>query len=544
MTLATRIVALLAGLPKERVRPVRVERALSVSMPDGIRLLADRYYPASLQTAPLVLIRTPYGRGGWDALVAQLLAERGYQCILQSVRGTFGSGGEFVPFQHEAEDGRATLEWIAGQPWFSGKLAMCGGSYLGLTQWAIADDQSGYLKALAPHKSTSRMRTGIYPGGAFALESALNWVLTICMQEQAWWQVAWVEAMRQVILAPAFAHMPLHTVDGLVCGRTIDYFQDWLTHTSEDDAYWTAVDFSANTATLCTPVNLVGGWYDVFLSSQLDDYRTLRRAGNRVRLTIGPWTHLSPWMKRKSLAESVAWFDACMRDNPAATTGGPVRIFLMGANSWRDLPDWPPPAKASRWYLNPAGAFGPTPGSDNGSDQFIYDPTQPTPSVGGAILGLHAGTKDNRALEARSDVLVYSSEPLQHALDVIGEAELEVWFRSTLTNTDVFARLCDVSPAGRSTNVCDGLVRLGSAISESIRDGRQLVHVKLSPTAYRFRRGHRLCLQISSGAHPRYSRNPGTGEALGAATSLRSAHQSVHHGPDYPSALTLPIFAS
>lgn len=557
MSLASRAVALLAGLPPARARRVMVERDLRVPMPDGVALLADRYYATDGAQAPIVLLRSPYGRRTLFGLMGRLFAERGYQAVVQSVRGTFGSGGEFAPLRQEADDGRATLAWLAQQPWFGGRVGMTGASYLGFVQWAVAADAPEYLRALAPQFTASQFRSLTYPGESFALQTVLSWIYLLHFQERPLWQVARAGRRQRRVLAPIFAHLPLADADTMSLGKPVAFFQRWLAHNTPGDAYWEPIDFSPRVERVVAPVNLVGGWYDIFLPEQLADFAALRRAGRQPRLTIGPWSHASLGILTASLRESLAWFDAHLRDDPfppspsapspaglpasPAASSLPVRIFVLGAKRWRSLPDWPPPATPTRWYLQPQRRLAPDFAASSPPDRYHYDPTDPTPSVGGTILTADAGPRDNRRLEARPDVLTYTSAPLAVDLEVIGPVTVELYAQSSVEHTDFFARLCDVTPRGRSINICDGLIRLWPGRVERAPDGIMCVRIELWPTACRFRKGHRLRVQVSSGAHPRYSRNPGSGEPLATATTFVAAEQQIWHDAQHPSAIVLPI---
>jgi putative CocE/NonD family hydrolase len=208
----------------------------------------------------------------------------------------------------------------------------------------------------------------------------------------------------------------------------------------------------------------------------------------------------------------------------------------MGGSGWHQVPDWPPAASTERWHLQPGHALSPAPPVASEPDLYRYDPAEPTPSVGGTSTGPDSGPKDNRELEARPDVLTFSTEPLDAPVQIIGPVQAELYVTSSLAHTDFFARLCDVDPKGRSTNVTDGILRLTAGTWPS-----GPVLVDLWPTAHQFQPGHRIRLQVSSGAHPRFARNPGTGERLATATSLKVAEQSVYHDPDHPSAILLPV---
>ena len=289
MSLASRVLAWLAALPPARTRDVGVERDLPATMPDGAALLADRYFPRAGGTPPVVLIRTPYGRRSFGVF-GRVFAERGYQAVIQSLRGTFGSDGHFE-FRDERDDGRATLDWLSRQSWFGGRVGMYGPSYLGFVQWAVARDAPDYLRALAIPVATSSRRHSLYDGGAFHLDFALTLAHTIVGQERPPWRTLWRRLREREDLAPAFAHLPLCEADERAVGRRVGFYQNWLAHTEPDDPYWQAMDHSRDMASVSAAVDLIAGWYDPYLSTQLEDFAALRRAGRGPHLTIGPWAH-------------------------------------------------------------------------------------------------------------------------------------------------------------------------------------------------------------------------------------------------------------
>jgi uncharacterized protein len=541
VSFGSRLVALLVGLPRASTHRVAVERDLRIPMADGAVLLADRYFARGNDQAPIILLRSPYGRRTVFGLVGRLFAERGYQTVIQSVRGTFGSGGQFVALRHEAEDGRATLEWLAQQPWFGGSIGMAGPSYLGFVQWAVAADAPDYLQALAPQITASQFRSSTYRGESFSLKTILAWIYLLHNQEGSTREVLRAQRRQDRALAPAFAHVPLDEADTLAVGKPVTFFQDWLIYNAPGDPYWETIDYSRRLDAVAAPVNLVGGWYDIFLPEQLADYAALRRAGRQPYLTIGPWTHASLGVMRTSLLESLAWFDAYLRGDRSRLRPAPVRIYVLGAKRWQEMPDWPPPATPSRWYLQPGGHLAPSVSDESPPDHYRYDPAGPTPSVGGPLLTRDAGPRDNRALEARSDVLTYTSAPLDDDLEVIGPVAVELYIHSSLEHTDFFVRLCDVAPGGRSINICDGLLRLSPGRFPPAVDGTMCLRIDLGSTACRFRRGHQLRVQVSSGAHPRLTRNLGSGEPLATATTFVPAEQSVWHDAAHPSAVVLPV---
>ncbi|MGA2209359.1 MAG: CocE/NonD family hydrolase [Acidimicrobiales bacterium] len=543
MTLASRIAAALAKLPPASSASVAVERDLEATMNDGVKLLADRWYPtgAEATATPVVLLRTPYGRRQWG-MIGRLFAERGYQVVLQSCRGTFGSGGNMVPFRNEAADGRATFDWIASEPWFSGRLATFGPSYLGLTQWAIAQDPPDYLKAMALDVTGSNfLDSAAYPSDAFAMETALTWVQQVEHQERGWWRILPAQIANQRKLRAAFDVLPVADADVAAVGRHVAFFQDWIAHEPPGDNWWEVIDFGRQLGAV-PPASLVGGWYDIFLRSQLEDYRALRAAGRSVTLTIGPWSHVSPGVFAASLVDGLKLFDSQLRDSATKPAEYSVRLFVMGSRRWVEIPDWPPPFDEQRWYLRDAGRLLQSPAADEPPDRYRYDPSNPTPGIGGPSLNFaNAGPKDQRKLETRPDVLTYTSDPLTRDVTVIGPLRAELHVRSSLEHTDFFACLCDVSARGRSKNLSGGLARLRPSEAAKSADGSVSIRVNMWPTANTFKAGHRLRLQVSSGAHPLYARNLGTGEPLATGTTLRAADQEIFHDEEHPSCLVLPV---
>jgi putative CocE/NonD family hydrolase len=528
-------------LPPPVTGRVRVTRGIRVRARDGVKLLTDHYAPG-LPVAPTVLVRTPYGRGAHMRLVGRLLAEQGFHVVIQSCRGTFGSGGAFEPLLHERDDGMDTLDWLRRQPWYTGAFGMFGASYQGFVQWALAADAGADLRAMVAVATTSTTRDSTYAGESFSLDTVLTWTELIQAQTVSW-LTRQVELKRgQPRLVAGLAHLPLAEADRIATGATVRFFQEWLEHHRPHADYWLPRVFDAHLDRVRAPVSMVTGWQDIFLPAQLADYATLRAAGGQPYLTIGPWTHGSLGLFTAALRDGLTWLRAHLRGDRDAVRSASVRIHVGGGGGWRDLPDWPPPAVTKAWHLHAARALAPLPPPPSTPDLFRYDPADPTPSLGGPLLvAQRAGPVDNRALESRPDVLTYTSSPLRSPVEVVGPVTGTVYVRSALPYFDVFLRLCDVDRRGRSWNVCDGLVRVAPDRFPTDPDGVARVAVPLWPTAHRFERGHRIRLQVSGGAHPRYARNPGTGEPLGTAIALRAGNREIFHDPDRPSAVFLPI---
>lgn len=521
-------------LPEPLTRDVVVDRDLRVPMDDGVDLLADRWRPRAFDDAPqpTVLIRSPYGRAGIAGFIfGRLLAERGFQVVVQSTRGSFGSGGTFAPFDERA-DGLATLRWLRAQPWHAGKVGTTGPSYLGLVQWAIADA----VDAMAPSVTASRFRDMAYGGGSVSLDTALSWLLVLETQELRLGWLRLSDGLRRK-LPGVWDELPMRDLDRAAFGEELPIWREWLEEMAPDSPYWASRDFSASVADVTAPVQLMGGWSDIFLPWLVEDFQALRRAGRRAQLIVGPWAHTSPGLLGLSLREAIAWLRAELYGDDRLVRDTPVRVYVTGAREWRDLEDWPPPGSHElQLHLAPDGTLADEPATD-GVVAYTYDPTNPTPSLGGPTLFEREPVRDNAPLESRDDVVTFTGPVLERDVDALGPVHASLRFRSSRPDTDVFVRVCDVGADGVSRNVCDALVRLTVDEPVAEPDGSRRVEFPLWPTAHRFAAGHRIRIQVSSGAHPRYARNPGTGENPFEATELLRAEQEIL----FPSAVTLTV---
>ena len=542
MTLASRLAGLAMRLPPAETHDISVTPDIPIRMPDGVGLLADLYQSRSGPKRPVLLVRTPYGRKAmYGFALGRLYAERGFQVLIQSCRGTFGSGGDFRYAHDERSDGLATVAWIREQPWYNGEITLAGESYLGFTGWSIAADLGDELKAMILTFTTADFNHFRYQGGSVCLANALIWSAVLGKLRKGVGLLEGLIILRtaEQAIRPVANHLPLGEADQMLLGARSNNYQETMEHPGPDPDYWRAADYRHRLPEVHAPVDLIAGWYDLFLADQLADYRCLRDAGKQPYLLVGPWTHGRAGAQR--VLETWAWLRAYAHGDPSRLRKHPVRIYLMGARTWRDYVDWPPPARQQRWYLQPAGRLAPTEPVPSEPDRYRYDPADPTPSLGGNYLGGFAGAKDNRRLEARPDVLIYTSEPLRLGLEVIGPLSATLYVRSSLEHTDFFARFCVVEPSGRSTNLCDGIVRVTPEGAPPDADGVRRVQIEVWPTAYRFRPGQRLRVQVSSGAHPRFTRNLGTGEPMATGTAMCVADQEILHDPSHPSHITVPI---
>lgn len=543
------------GMPQPRYA-ISMERGLRVPMPDGTYQAADVYHPVTSDPCPTLLVRTPYGRGfPYDFMYGGIFAKQGFHVVMQSARGTGGSTGTLEPFVDEAADGQAVVAWLRGQDWFDGVLGTIGASYLGFVQWALAADPPPELRAMVVQVSADDFYGFLYPGGALALEASLTGVAAMLSQHLGFG--SFVRGMVRLARNHRRVARAYPLLDGCrpAFGQRAPFFEEWLRHPASDDPYWeprrARPDIKA-----APPVSLLGGWYDVVIDQTLDSYQRLREAGRPVRLVVGSWNHTSGFSRDMPVVagEALAWFRKYLSvsggqqrgavqpagrpgEEPEADRGAEssVRVHVTetgGPGAWRDFADWPPPGAETRClHARADGTLSSGPGE--GTTAFRYDPADPTPAVGGQRMDSTGhGPRRNNDLEARDDVLTFTGPPLDAPLDVIGPVSIRLRARGSGGYFDLFTRLCDVDARGTSWNVCDGILRIADGAGWAVRA------VPMSSTAHRFAAGHRIRLQISGGAHPRFARNTGTVDQLPTATRLVPVDIELSHAE---ATLSLPV---
>ncbi|MCW2880821.1 MAG: hydrolase [Sphaerisporangium sp.] len=533
----------LRKLPAPRNKYV-VERGLRTPTQDGFVLVSDHYAPVvSGAGSATILIRTPYGRG---MPVAQLwgrtFAARGYHVILQSCRGTLDSTGTFEPMVREAEDAQDTIVWLREQPWFNGELATMGMSYLAFTQWALLADPPPELRASVMIAGPHDFSRAIWENGSFALENFLGWSdansVPFENRPSLFRQLA---GNKQTVnrQKAASAGLPMaHAAESILGGRA-PWYREWLERPDLTDPYWRRYNFTDAGQRVQTPTLLVGGWQDIFVGQTIEQYEALRSRGIDVALTLGPWTHVGHLLKGSAVIDNEAlnWLDMHLGNQGPGRRTQPVHTFITGSGAWHASPVWPPSRTETTWYPNDDGLLGTTV-SPGGRSKFRFDPSDPTPSVGGRRLSAGAGVRNNGDLEARRDVLTFTTPALTAELEFEGFPVVDVSLSVDNSYADIFIRICDVDKKGRSHNITDTLVRLDTTAAA---DEVQHITARLSPCAHRLMKGHRLRLQLSGGAHPQYARNLGTGEPLSTGTGLKASVHTINHDN---TRLTLPVTSS
>ncbi len=557
---------------------VKFVPGLAIPMRDGVTLRADIYRPDDDEPRPVVLARTPYDKQLADPPRPWLrFASEGYIVIVQDCRGRNASEGEFVPFRDEMSDGYDTIEWIAAQKWCTGKIAMYGTSYLGATQWLAAAAAPPHLTTIIPAFTASDYHDGwIYHSGALLRSFAIGWALPFALGEVGRSKIPAkkrpevVEEIRAMLsnLPDTVSQLPLKRVPVLSNNGLARYYFDWLDHPDDDD-YWRQWNIEAHHERIKTPVLAFGGWYDMFLRGTLRNFLGMRRNGptqeaRTQRLVIGPWAHGKPLFGQNPDPAisfgleatsfdveglSTRWLDYWLKgvENGVLADTAPVTVFTLGENRWRSYEDWPVPG--TRWvdyHLRSGGRLTiEAPEIDEPVDVFLYDPRDPVPTVGGPAYG-DGGARDQRAVERRPDVLVYTSQPLTHRLRVTGPVTVRLWAQTTAPDTDFTAKLVDVAPGGLAMNLADGIVRAryrkGQSRQDLLKPGELVEYtIDLDATSNLFAAGHRIRVEISSSNFPRFDANPNTGNTFGDDRVGVAALQTVHHSAPCPSRITLPV---
>jgi uncharacterized protein len=495
-----------------------------VPMRDGVELIADVYEPTG-DVVGTLLARGPYGRAFPFSLVfADLHAARGYRVILQSVRGTFGSGGDFSPMVNEAADGADTVEWMRRQPWWEGRFATIGISYLGFTQFALLQDPPPELVTSVIIAGPHDMGLSTWGTGSFAVNDFLGWSNLVVHQEDPGRIRAGIRQLRaQKSVVQAAGESPLGAAGRALLGEGAPWWEDWLTPPADDNPFWGPLKVDSALDRIQVPLLLLSGWQDLFLPQTLHQFQHLRARGVDVSLTMGPWTHTQLLFAGLGTVakETQEWLDTHLAGRPVPPRSGRFR-FHVAHEGWRELPAWPPTTTERALYLQPGGGLAGTAPADGASASFRYDPSDPTPTIGGRLLSPNGGYRDDTALSARRDVLTFTSDPLDSDLVVHGCPVAELAHTSDNPFVDVFVRISEVDSKGKSRNVSDGYRRLTQPTDQ--------ISLELDAISHRFRAGTRIRVSIAGGCHPRFDRNLGGGEPSSTGSGLTPSTHQVHFG--------------
>lgn len=562
---ATMLAATLAVSAAPLSAQLRTMYDVRVPMRDGVELSTDVWLPDADGRFPAILIRSPYlkatmfGRYGMEYFV-----RHGYAVVLQDTRGRGDSDGEFHFYFGEGEDGYDTIEWIAQQPWSNGDVGTSGGSYLGTVQWLAARERPPHLRCMIPTASSGRLFDELpYLGGAFRLGWAIDWLNDTSARSS---QRAGAAALDwEAILA----HRPLSTLDDFM-GRRIPLWKEFLQHDTLDE-YWAPLHFEAwDFQQIDIPVLTVTGWFDGDQLGALSYWDGMARhnPGTEHYLVMGPWLHAETYLggelSVRDLELSPAsvlpiqeirrqFFDYCLKGSSPSFDAPKARVYLSSTGRWLELDEYPPPqATPTQLYLHSNGAANSllgdgrltwdAPRTAEPPDRFVYDPHNPVPTVGRAV--------DQRPVQRRDDVLVYTTEPLADTVVVMGRVFVRLHAASDALDTDFTAKIEDVYPDGRA-------ILLGPTEAGSVRRARyragylgtelltpdepELFEIELFAIGHAFLPGHRIRIEISSSAFPMVNPNQNTGNPVATDTEWKTANQTVFHDPERPSHVLLPV---
>ncbi len=573
---------------------VVVTKNVPARMRDGVVLHADVYRPDARERFPVLLMRLPYDKnlrqrpGDIDYFV-----ERGYVVVVQDTRGRFASEGqEYYALVHEIDDGYDAVEWAAAQSWSDGGVGTLGQSYLGATQYLLASTRPPHLKCQFPISSGADFhQCWVYhTGGAFELGWQIPYAIFMArdsIARQGLTQSLLPELERDLVKAPTTFAQPLsdaayRRLPLMSWAETLKpvarYLGDYLRH-PEYGPYWWPIDMERQHGNVATPMYHVTSWYDIFLHGGLANFSGLRRRGmteatrRAQKLLIGPWAHLFPYTNPTSggtgeadfgsaalldiHAIQLRWFDHFLKGiDTGILDEPPVKLFVMGENTWRDEHEWPlgrtrytPCYFHSRGKANTLhgdGTLGPSSPEEEAPDRYVYDPNDPVPTRGGGTLIIPMGAYDQRPVEERRDVLVYTSAPMDTALEVTGPVKVMLYATSSAPDTDFTAKLVDVRPDGYAQNLTDGIIRARYRRSRehpTLLDAGEVTEftIDLWATSHVFLLGHRIRVDISSSNFPRFDRNLNTGEDQATSARVQTAEQTIFHDRRYPSHILLPV---
>ena len=577
-------VLLLSGVSAlaQAAADIAIERGVTMKTRDGVTLRADIYRPVGEGSFPVLLQRTPYNKDNAAEFGRKAVA-RGFMVVVQDVRGRFTSDGEWYTFKHESEDGYDAIEWAAALPHSNGKVGMFGGSYVGATQMLAAISHPPHLAGICPVVTASNYHENwTYQGGAF----------------EQWFDESWTSGLALDTLNRLFkdgdnallgdkvlpltkfpvTNAKLAADPAALTQQVASYFVDWANHPTYDN-YWKQWSIEENVQNIQVPALTIAAWYDLFQDGSLRNYLGIKehggseaaRKGQKLLIVVGGHAGSGRTIGTVDFGVAAAefdendttldWYDYLFqgKQNQFASAD-PVRIFVMGENKWRDEPAWPlERARETRYFLHSDGKANSSAGDgglstltpeSEAADKFVYDPANPAPTVGGPLCcdGVHlpAGPLDQKDVESRPDVLVYSTPPLDEDLEVTGPVTLDLYAKSSAVDTDFTGKLVDVWPSGYAQNLTEGILR--ARYRESTETAKPLVsgavvHLKVDlwSTSNVFLKGHRIRLEVSSSNFPRFDRNLNTGKDAASDSVFVKATNSVLHDAAHPSALMLPV---
>jgi len=546
----------------------KTENGVKIKMRDGVELVADIVRPADDGKYPVILERTPYGREAFSKLAGEWWARRGYAHVVQDARGRNDSGGEWTPLVNERKDGYDTIDWIAKQSWSDGKIGMIGGSYGGWVQWAAAVEAHPALKCIVPQVSPPD------PFFNFPVDHGVPMLFGAI-----WWSNFVKEKKTPMIPElpkdlEKLKTLPLSKVDDELLGRDIPFYDEWLS--KETPASFAGANFMADMNKVKIPVLHISGWWDGDGIGTKLNWAKMRELGHKDQwLVYGPWSHAFNTSSRYGDMDYgpdaitdldlvyLRWFDTWLKNKPAQWDKQPkVRVFVTGANEWREFGDWPDPrSKEMTLYLssegpaNGAASLGELSAKAPGAqepDRYTYNPAsaqipKELKEVKSFLDLLAGGSTVVKIRPEDNDALVYKTPPMTDPIEISGPIDLDLYFSTSAKDTDFFATVVDIDEKGVMRIIgLPGKIRaryLNGWEKPALLQPDKVYKATIEhwDTAHQVKKGHRLGVVINSQMFPGYARNLNTGEPIRNATRMVAAHQTIYHDAKRQSALRLRI---
>ncbi|KAL2671413.1 hypothetical protein Neosp_013999 [[Neocosmospora] mangrovei] len=534
-----RSIGWLLGLPSERCD--YTTELVSIPLKDGAILAADLYKPDGMEPLGTILAQCPYGRGIFMAAGnARIFAPRGYQILLVSCRGTFGSTGDFNGGFSQLEDGQEVVSWMREQPWYTGTFATIGASFMGYAQWALLRDPPKDMVAAVITAGPHDFAESNWGTGAFRLQQRLSWADLIVHQETATISDR-LKMMGTTRIDPMMNATPLQEHVDAYFGDKAPWLTHSLTHPDITDPSWASQRHGEALEKANIPILLISGWHDVFLDQTMHQYQRLVERGCNVALTIGPGAHMDV-QNGDSNRDTLVWLDKYLAGKEDVERTTPVRACLGSpGQGWLGLPIWPQHLSThttpSEFYLHPNGVLKSSEPSEEATSSFTFNPEDPTPTVGGPLL-TGGGSVDDTALATRDDTLVFETKVWEKGMIIAGRPVVKLEHSTDRPYADLFVRLSEVNAKGRSRNVTEAFIRL------PVERNSRSVTIPMRHTAHQFLPGSRIRLLIAGGSHPQFARNYGSGEPLATGTTLIPVKHTVYHGTQGISSIELPTMSA
>ncbi|KAH3944566.1 hypothetical protein HBI56_171650 [Parastagonospora nodorum] len=525
------------GLPAERCN--FTTQALSIPISDGlsrIELRADLFRPLLDKPLGTVLVRSPYGRGIPIAVPPRQLAARGYQVLMVSCRGTFGSAGEFDAFRTEVQDGKGVVEWMRKQPWYTGTFATIGGSYIGYVQWALLYDPPKDMVAAVPGVAPHDFAQPIWGTGALDLD-IVRWADMIVHQEDSFslWETLGKTRTRRLETlfegtTPLASNIQAH-LEG-----KFPWMDKVLTKPDLSDPFYEPMKLGRALGQAQIPTLIIAGWHDLFVEQSIEQYLGLKEQGCKVALTVGPWSHTKSVVATEMIRHGFDWIEEHLGNRAEAKRTAAVQYYVTGAQAWKSVSDFPPRTESITFYLHDGGELAEKPlSTSSGSSTFTFDPRNPTPEIGGNAL-LTGGRVNDTALAKRSDVLVFDTAPLEEDTEICGKPAIQLAHSTSSPYVDVFVRVSEVDAKGRSHNITETYKRL-----DPKRADDEELKLALNFCAHRFLKGTKIRVVIAGGNFPQYAKNHGVENSDLNGTEMIAVDHTIHHSESRISNIVFPV---